>query len=153
MDNLDLGEYRITFDREATRSACAAMAAGGAEECRCAACKNFAAQKPVPYPPDFRALLDRLGIDPNREIEVYTHRSEDPSGIAYDGWFYFVGSVEPDESTLPRSGPYPNAFEFYFIHGPAYEVAQFKNGPVSRVEFMNLRLPWANGFSPSTPPG
>lgn len=150
MDILNTGNCEIAYDAEATRRAHADMASGGAEKCECVPCKNFAAQKPVGYPTEFLSLLERLGIDRDREIEVYVFTDNDPEGLDYCGWFYFVGSVLADG---PREQRVENNFAFSVINGPAFEVAQFKDGPVSRIEFGPLRLPWVAGFSASERPG
>ena len=62
MDSLKYNWWRAEFDREATLRAHAAMPSGGAESCICQTCKNYAAQKPVPFPSDFLELLSRLGM-------------------------------------------------------------------------------------------
>jgi hypothetical protein len=154
MESLTCGPWHVKVDREATVRAHAAMRSGGAEECRCGPCKNFAAQRPIEYPSGFLDLLSRLGIDRNREIEVYAFESERADGLEYCGWFYFVGFVEADPTEPDRAnGPYPYAFRYYLKNGPAYAVEQFANLPVSRVKFQFLCLPWTKGFSPATPPG
>jgi hypothetical protein len=71
MLELCLGDQVIRYDREATVAAYCAVRSGGADRCSCVYCRNFAAQRANVYPPDFRALLDQLGIDPNKEGEAY----------------------------------------------------------------------------------
>lgn len=71
MKEFRLGDQLIRYDREATANAYSAFPGGGADRCSCAHCRNFAAQRTSIYPPDFRALLDQLGVDPNKEGEVY----------------------------------------------------------------------------------
>jgi hypothetical protein len=61
--------------------------------------RNFAALRDTVYPPEFRALLTLLGIDPNNEGEVYDKVGPfdlriRPTG----GWFYFGGElIQPGE--------------------------------------------------------
>jgi hypothetical protein len=153
MESLTYKWWRADFDREATIRAHAAMPAGGAEECKCQTCKNYSTQKPVRFPDDFLELLTRLGIDPNKEIEVYEMEPDDPHGVEYFGWYYFVGHVEADAGAPdPANGPLVTEFSYYLAAGPAYAVEQFTDQPVSRVEFQCLRLPWAKGFSPGKSP-
>ena len=150
IDSLHLGFWRADFDRDATLRAHAAMPTDR-RTCQCLTCKNYMAQKPTPFPSDFLDLLSRLGIDPNKEIEVYEMQPDDPQGIEYYGWFYFVGDVVADAgSPNPANGPIVTEFSYHLAPGPAYAVAQFGDLPVSRVEFQCLRLPWATGFSPTT---
>jgi hypothetical protein len=153
MDSLTYRWWRADFDREATIRAHAAMPSGGAEDCNCQTCKNYVAQKPVPFPLDFLELLSRLGIDPNKEIEVYEMEPDAPRGVEYYGWYYFVGHVEVEpEAPDPGNGPIVTEFSYYLAPGRAYAVEQFADQPVSRVEFQCLRLPWAKGFSPGKSP-
>jgi hypothetical protein len=152
MDSLRHGVWRAEFDRDATIQAHAAMTTGGANRCNCQTCKNYTAQKPVPFPSDFLDLLLRLGIDPNKEIEVYEMEPDDPQGVEYYGWFYFVGEVEANAGAPDGNGIIASKFTYHLSPGPAYAVQQFGDHPVSRVEFRCLRLPWANGLSPGKSP-
>jgi hypothetical protein len=71
MTELRVGDQTIRFDREATASVYTTVDRGGAEECGCVFCKNFAAQRTLVYPDSFSAVLHQLGIDPDKEGEVY----------------------------------------------------------------------------------
>ena len=45
------------------------------------------------YPANVRDLFEKLGIDLNREVEIY-HMARLSSGKhLYGGWFHFVGSI------------------------------------------------------------
>lgn len=70
MTELHIGEQTIRYDREATAAIYASLKGGWAEDCLCAGCRNLMAQRAVIYPLAFRELLDRLGIDPNKEGEA-----------------------------------------------------------------------------------
>ena len=78
---------------------------------------------------------------------------DDPQGVEYHGWFYFVGHVETDAGAPdPPNGPIVTVFSYYLAPAPACAVEQFADQPVARVEFQCLRLPWAKGFSPGKSP-
>src|ERR1700730_9362543 len=111
IEHIELGPWRVEVDREATIQAHAAMPSGGADECNCSWCENFAAQRPVPYPPEFLSLLDQLGIDCNKEIEVYELGPSD-NGVMYAGWFHFVGHAR-GEAVQNIDG-----FTYYLMEGP-----------------------------------
>jgi hypothetical protein len=94
MEELRFGDQLVRFDREATAAAYSNLPSGDADRCKCVYCRNFVAQRATVYPQSFRAFLDRLGIDPKKEGEVYDMAGpfEDrirPTG----GWFYFVGEL------------------------------------------------------------
>jgi hypothetical protein len=99
MEAFELGDQAAHFDRAATRAAYASLEGGDAERCGCAPCRNFALQRAAAYPLDFRALLDRLGIDPLKEGEAVHYGGESLDKQDYGGWFYFIG-------TMPTAGEY-----------------------------------------------
>ncbi len=94
MDELQLGDQTAHFDRAATESAYASLEGGDADRCGCDPCRNFAIQRTAAYPPDFLALLDRLGIDPLKEGEAVHYGGDSSGKHNYGGWFYFVGTME-----------------------------------------------------------
>lgn len=71
MEELHLGDQMARFDRDATVATYNLLSSRGAERCNCIHCRNFAAQRATAYPESFRALLLRIGIDPNKEGEVF----------------------------------------------------------------------------------
>jgi hypothetical protein len=62
----------------------------------CAGCRNPMAQRDVAYPAAFRELLDRLGIDPNKEGEAVAYGPLENGLHHYGGWFFFVGDLAAD---------------------------------------------------------
>jgi hypothetical protein len=65
------GQWTYTVDRDATALAYRLVEKGGVDTCGCAACRNFRVARLNAFPAEFRALLDQLGIDPNKDGEVY----------------------------------------------------------------------------------
>jgi hypothetical protein len=92
MDELRIGDQLVRYDRELTLHAYAQIEKGGAEECGCSHCKNFAAQRALAYPGSIPVLLEKLGIDLNKEGEVYEVYAEGRT-VHYGGWFYFSGQL------------------------------------------------------------
>lgn len=138
MDQIHSGDQIIRYDRERTRQCYALMKEGDAERCGCLYCQNFAAQRATAYPESFRKVLEQLGIDAEKEGEVYECGPEG-SLRAYGGWFYFVGElIQPGER---RTDLGPN-FQFFFAdakHLPR-PIVDFGNN-VLAIEFVT-RLPW-----------
>jgi hypothetical protein len=137
MDELRLGDQLIRYDREATVSAYTAVLSGDADRCNCIYCRNFAAQRATIYPQAFRALLDQLGIDPNKEGEIYDavgpfECKVRPTG----GWFYFVGElVEKGERLIQVE-------DFQYWCQPAFPRPRACFGePVAAIEFA-AQVPW-----------
>ncbi len=138
MDQIQVGQRIIRCDTERTRKAYAAMERGDAERCGCSYCRNFAAQRSTVYPENFRLLLDQLGIDPEKEGEVYECGPEDSLRI-YGGWFYFAGELTgPDERVTDAN----SVFEYWFADAKHYPVpvVDFGNSVMS-VQFVT-KLPW-----------
>ena len=67
MTEMRVGDQTIRYDRDATAAVYRPLEHGFAETCECIFRKNFAAQRNLISPDSFRALLDQLGIDPNKE--------------------------------------------------------------------------------------
>ena len=138
MEQIRLGDQTIRYARERTRMAYSAVKSDGAEECSCLYCRNFAAQRSTAYPENFRLLLDQLGIDSEKEGEVYECSPEGTLNL-YGGWFYFAGElIEPGER-LTDAG---SGFQYYFVdakHLPAPKADFGRN--VAAVEFY-AKLPW-----------
>jgi hypothetical protein len=137
MEQIKLGDQTVRYDREQTRKAYSTMKSGGAERCGCSDCRNFAAQRSPVYPKNFRALLDQLGIDPEKEDEVYDCGPEGPLR-AYGGWFYFAGElIEPGERMTDAG----SGFQYYFADAKRRPTPTDFGKNVLAVEFCT-KLPW-----------
>jgi hypothetical protein len=137
MDEIQLGDQTIRFDQTRTRVAYAAVPSGDAERCGCSYCLNFAAQRSNAYPDEFRSTLEKIGIDPDKEGEVYEIGPEGEKRI-YGGWFYFAGEVA---AAGERNSTLVN-FEFWFADAKQLPKPTADFGDkVAAVEFMT-RLPW-----------
>jgi hypothetical protein len=71
MRELTLNDQVVVFDREATAAVYRNIDVLGTDVCTCNSCKNFRQFRHVAYGPKLLDLLDRLGIDPLKEWEVY----------------------------------------------------------------------------------
>ncbi len=145
MQELRLGDQLIRYDREAAAAAYLNLPSGGAERCGCIYCRNFAAQRANIYPPAFRALLDQLGIDPNKEGGMHDEIGpfEDkvrPTG----GWFYFVGELIETGERLIQDGEFQYWFQPTFPRPPAVLGDQ-----VAAIEF-RVTVPWVLDEGPGS---
>ena len=71
----------------------ASVPVGGPEQCGCAPCLNFAAARAQIYPVEALAIFEKLGISPDREVEIYHMARLAPNRHLYGGWYHFVGSI------------------------------------------------------------
>ena len=89
-------EYRrwaIGSNGDATRTAHAELIVGSPEQCGCKRCLNFAAQRDKIYSTATLALFESLGIQSNREAEIYHMARLESGKPLYGGWFHLVGSI------------------------------------------------------------
>jgi hypothetical protein len=140
-------------DREATRSAYDATEIGWAEFCGCTHCKNYVAAREGAFPPEALDLLDHLGIDRTKELEVVPYRRVDEKTCFYVGWFQFVGSIRSGADYWrlnPEGGLLndPSGTEFLgedFRMGFTARLTRvtkpFRGEPLVQLEF-GTALPW-----------
>ena len=95
-------------------------------------------------PDNFRRLLAQLGIDPEKEGEVFEYN---PEGIlrAYGGWFYFAGElIEPGEpSTDSHCG-----FQYHFADAKRLPAPSADFGDLSQPYEFYAKLPWVISEQP-----
>jgi len=143
MEELRLGDQLVRFDREATAAAYDKLPSGDADRCKCVYCRNFAAQRATVYPQAFRAFLHQLGIDPQKEGEVYDSAGVDERRIRpTGGWFYFVGESIESGERLIQVGDFQYWFQPSFPSPPVYFGEQ-----VAAIEF-SAQVPWGLDESP-----
>jgi hypothetical protein len=147
MDEIQSGDQTVRFDQALTRAAYKLVPSGDAERCGCSYCLNFAAQRSSAYPREFRSLLEEIGIDLDKEGEVYEMGPEGDRRI-FGGWFYFAGEVAESGE---RNSMLVN-FEYWFVNAKRLPkpVADFGD-KVAAVEFIT-RLPWVLAHPPEQLP-
>jgi len=144
MTTIKFKKWKIECDVAGTREAYAKIERGGPEECDCNSCKNFAAARQYAFPQEARSLLEQLGIDIDKEAEVY-HNCKLESGLHnYGGWFHFIGSIEdgPDSKRQIAENSFAldlermdNRFAMGFTAQTALVPRSFGDQPVIQVEF------------------
>ena len=146
---LRIGDQSIRYDRDRTAAAYGTIEQGDAERCGCVFCKNFAIQRNLVYPPSFLAFLEQLGIDANKEAEVYECGPVTDGWHLYGGWFYLVGELvtagerntaAPDAQPGRSHARGEHPFEFFFTTSHP-DAAAFRGGSALAIEF-TTRLKW-----------
>ena len=135
MTELPIGDQLIRFDREATSAAYSTVSQGDADRCGCQGCRNFAIQRNAIYPPEFRDLLNKIGIDPTKECEA-VHEGPKNKTHFYSGWFYFVGEVVETGERCVSLGEHFKYFARTALHAP-----KAFGKMTAAVEFSTV-LPW-----------
>jgi hypothetical protein len=150
VESIRYGRWEINCDSESTSNAYASVLIGGPEECGCEHCLNFVAARMQVYPPSVMELFGRLGISPNREVEIY-YLARLPSGRhLYGGWFHFIGSIlsgadaarqVAENSWQPDLEPANENFSLGFSSRCALVRRQFAGFPLVQLEF-TAEVPW-----------
>lgn len=94
---LQLGEFRILFDREATSNMYSKIETGFPEKCGCAECLQFIQMREKFYSPELKELLSKLGVDYKKEADV-TKFSD--AADQWEGFYNFVGEVKGGEEEI-----------------------------------------------------
>lgn len=144
MQSIEFGKWKLLCDPQLTRQAHECIASGGPESCGCRECLNFAAARSRTYPAEVLSLLNRLGIDPRHESEIWHYNRLEPGLHLYGGFFHFAGSIE---SEVGEPGPFDMAqgdqapFRLFFVNKRDLLPESFADLPVVQLEFV-ARVPW-----------
>lgn len=92
MERIELGGNELSFDAEAARAAYRLFVP---HVCDCAGCRNFYAARDRFFRKSSIDLFARLGIDVNKEAEIYDIGPipSEPGYVRYGGWFHLVGEI------------------------------------------------------------
>jgi hypothetical protein len=144
---LQITRWHIDHDTPATQSCYGKMSAG--VKCDCHQCRNFNAAVDRCFPQDFENLLDQLGIDRSKPIEL-CHWYREPSGLyVTGGWYHLVGTIVSGDDTISwenNTGHYhyeklESGIEFGFTRELALVNDAFAEMSVIQLEFQTL-VPW-----------
>jgi len=145
MTEIRIGDQMVRYDREATAAVHGTLEHGECEECGCVFCQNFAVQRDLVYPTSFNALLEQLGVDPNKEGEVFECGPVGDGRHVYGGWFYLVGEmVTQGKENSNALGSHH--FSFFTTASP--NAPAFHGGPLLANEF-TTHVKWASPKVPS----
>ena len=90
------------------------------------------------FPAGFLALLDELGIDPNKDGEIYYNGPLAPGRHCYGGWYHFVGTLDKPGSTVEFGAD----FRVWLCRASAPRLTPLKGLPAVQVEFLAEAVPW-----------
>ena len=137
---LDFAKTRYTVDRDATIAAYARVEAGGVDTCECAYCRNFRLARATIFPQPFLALLERLGIDPSKDGEIYHLYPMTAGRHVYGGWYHFVGTLV--ETAEEESVNFGDGFTAWLCRASAPRLASLEGVQVVQLEINIERVPW-----------
>lgn len=132
----------LMLDREATRAIYSRIESGGAAECGCAYCLNFLAVRDRHVPPALTAVLRKLEIDPQKDLEVVEYAPDQARTRLYSATYYVVGQLLDGERSLRDPQEIAPGFSIGLESGAAmYLIDEWRGVPIVTVEWFG-RLPW-----------
>jgi hypothetical protein len=138
MSKIEIQNWILECDIEATRQAYMQIPLGDPETCGCLYCRNFIAVRHLAYPKAALSLYEQLGITANREAEVYECGPSEDSLHLYGGWHHFIGRIIYGPGTAPEIAEH---FSISFSGSRACAEQVFDDHPLVQVEFFT-RIPW-----------
>jgi hypothetical protein len=150
MRSVSFGRWTVNCDAEVTKNAYAAIKIGAPEECPCDPCDNFVAQRSKAYPQTALDLFRSLGIEANREAEIYHMARLNSGKHLYGGWFHFVGEILSGEDAAvpvaenvwkPSLDSVTDDFSLGFTKKVGMVPKSFQGFQLVQLEF-TAQLPW-----------
>ena len=144
--------WKIMCDVEATIRAYQVIEQGDPERCGCDMCLNYIAQRKTVYPDEFVSVLNLLGIDFEKEGEVYHIYRLSNGRHHYGGWYHCVGELEYLDNTYKPDDKKKVGDKFWQINKEfSWRVTDEKislphtafqdQGPLLQIDF-RVEVPW-----------
>jgi hypothetical protein len=127
---ITIGPFRIWYDHDANTEIYSKIATSGPAECNCDGCAAFIAMRETLYPPEFKKLLESLGVEYTKEAEVVSYSI--PGHAPLEGWYNFVGRVELGEETLYNL---TDNFQVHVSNGGLLAPPEFNGYPLVKLEW------------------
>lgn len=139
MGPTQFSKWQFHCDYDATLAAYKLVTTSGPQSCGRNGCKNSVLARSVIYPPAFLELLHALGIDSQKEAEVY-HLNRISAGVhEYGGWFHFVGHLDNEVDFKEDLAP---GFYVWFTRYSAPCLSELAGRPLVQVKFYSKNVPW-----------
>ena len=138
MIHLAYRDWLFECDPSGTRTAYQQIVQGGAEGCTCAPCRNFLAQRDQVFPAEVLNFFAELGVDYQRDAEIYHIAKLESGSHLYGGWFHFIGKIEKQP---PGPAQVSEGFTIDFIHASHLAAPSFAAKPLVQIK-ITAELPW-----------
>lgn len=146
---MDVSPWRIYYDKNATQKAYDGIDQGCSEECGCDHCQNFIEMRQSVYPKKVLNIFQDMGIDYNKESEVF-HLYRTTQGLHdYGGWFLFIGSVEcidsiqkNEDERLTHYVEVGQNFSWSFSNNEDTPHHKVFNGSQLALVHFSVKVPW-----------
>ena len=138
MTRVHYRDWVFDCDVEGTRKAYEEIPAGGVDTCDCSGCRNFLAQRESAFPKEVLTLFSQLGINYERDAEIYHVCRLDSGMHSYGGWFHFMGSIAEQPNGPATISEH---FTIDFMVNNALAAKAFEKHKLVQVE-ITAELPW-----------
>lgn len=155
MKTLRIGRWLVEADDGATRACYGLMSHGAATDCGCPGCSNYLAAWCENIPAKFRALLESLGVDIDKECSVRRVAPLDAGHSLYAGSFAVAGRILEGPAEDNSGGWRLDVFEevgetaHVALRDWPNPPAPWEEGATVRIRFL-VTLPWT-GEDPEAP--
>ena len=134
MQTVKFDRWVLEADRSETQAIYADTRASGATECGCADCRRFETVRAELYPRSVLEVLNRLGVDPKKEVEVMNFGPDGEGHDIWSWWLLFIGRIKsgPDAALGRESrdlAPVTNTFRIGFTEDISIPWAGFRDRP------------------------
>ena len=138
MTEITFHDWILECDVEATRETYQKVSQGSAETCVCIYCKNFLALRDKLFQGEFLELLNNLGVDCRKDVEIYLQATLEKGKYSYAGWFHSIGKVKQNGNVVILK----NELKVYFMQNKDLMFDEFEGKDLVQIEFENAVLPW-----------
>ena len=84
--------------------------------------------------------MSQLGIDPEKEAEVYRNARLAPGRHDYGGWYHFIGTLDETGDFPPVD--YGAGFAAWMCRSSALRLPSLRGVNVVQLEFHSDAVPW-----------
>jgi len=147
MVEVDILRWRVRLDAERTDKAYALTPLGGAAACQCAYCRNYLKQRERAFTPRVLEIFQRLGIPPEKDLEVVEYGPADEGRRLYGTWFYVAGTLGSAGGTQSGDGgsaqfeDIGDGMSLRISAETAFVPPHWRGVEILMVE-VNVALPW-----------
>jgi hypothetical protein len=93
MQTFQIFNHTFLVDRGETKRVYSRIDAGSSQMCECVYCRHYLQNREAIFPPELNELLDKLGIDVEKDYEVVYLGPEPDGYLLYSIFFDFKGTV------------------------------------------------------------
>jgi hypothetical protein len=87
---------------------------------------------------EFLELLNNLGVDYRKDVEIYLQATLEKGKHLYAGWFHSIGKVKQNGNVVILK----NELQVYFMQNKDLMFDEFEGKDLIQIEFDNVVLPW-----------